>query len=255
MAPAVRLPDMNPALYLTDASHPAAQALLLIVIGLIGFCLRRYRTGAVFCALGVLWVTLCATPAFADLLQRGLENQSPQQEAASYPTADAIVVLGGGDPLPVGDDPNDAAPSVQATRAGFGLELFRQAKAPIVLLSGGDGEALDMAHQLEQQGVPAPSLQVEPGSATTHQNALYSAAILKREGRYRILLVTSSWSMPRAAACFRREGLQVIPAPTLDREITRSGFSWRPQRASLRQSARFLHEYLGLLAYKLRGWA
>ncbi|MHB8494511.1 MAG: YdcF family protein [Casimicrobiaceae bacterium] len=246
---------MNQILHVTDASHPAVHAWLLVVLGLFGLCLRRYRTGAAFCALGVVWITLCATPAFAGLLQRGLENRYPQHEAACYPTADAIVVLGGGDPLPVSDDQDNAAPSVQATRAGFGLELFRQAKAPIVLLFGGDGEALDMAHQLEQQGVPTPSLQVEPGSATTHQNALYSAAILKREARYRILLVTSSWSMLRAAACFKREGLEVVPAPALDRKpVPHAATSSRPQRASLHQSARFLHEYLGLLAYKLRGW-
>ncbi|MHB8474356.1 MAG: YdcF family protein [Gammaproteobacteria bacterium] len=247
---------MDHALYFAGLSHPADQALLLIGIGLFGLCLRRYRTGAAFCALGVVWITLCATPAFAGLLKRGLENRYPQHEAASYPTADAIVVLGGGDPLPVSDDPDDVAPSVQATRAGFGLELFRQAKAPIVLLSGGDGEAIDMAHALERLGVPAASVEVESSSATTHQNALYSAAILKREGRYRILLVTSSWSMRRAAACFKREGLEVIPAPALDRRpIPHAATSWRPQRASLRQSARFLHEYLGLLVYELRGWA
>ncbi|GAA0708277.1 YdcF family protein [Dokdonella soli] len=231
--------------------------MLLAAFGLFGLCLRRYRTAAVFCALGGLWITLCAMPAFAGLLKLGLENQYPRYEAATYPTADAIVVLGGGDSPSFGASSHvgTGTSSVQATRAGLGLELYRESKAPIVLLSGGDGEAVDMAHQLEQQGVLAQSLKVESTSVNTYQNALYSAAILRHEGRNRILLVTSSWTMSRAAACFRRQGLEVIPAPAFDRENTRRALSWQPQRASLAQSGRWLHEYIGLLVYKLRGWA
>jgi uncharacterized SAM-binding protein YcdF (DUF218 family) len=244
---------MHPISELSDLSRPVPQAALLIAIGLLLLCFRRYRAGAISCSLGVLWVVLCATPSFVRLLQHGLESAYSRIDASQYPTADAIVVLGGGDPLRL-NDANVKSRDLHVTRPGFGLALFRQGRAPVVLLSGGgSGEALEMAGHLQQLGVPASALRVEAESLTTYQNALYSAAILNREGRHRILLVTSAWAMPRAAASFRRQGLDVIPAPSFDGSPAPS--TWLPCRASLWRSARFLHEYLGLLLYKLRGWA
>lgn len=244
---------MHPINELFDLSRPVPQAALLIVIGLLFLCFRHYRTGLVSCTLGVLWVVLCATPSFVGLMQHGLERGYPRIDAAQYPTADAIVVLGGGDPLRLLDAQGRAV-DLEVTRPGFGLALFRDGRAPIVLLSGGgSGEAMEMAGHLKQLGVPASALRVESQSLTTHENALYSAAILKREGRHRILLVTSAWAMPRAAASFRRQGIDVIPAPSFDASHTPP--TWPRWRLSLWQSGRFLHEYVGLLFYKLRGWA
>lgn len=238
-----------------DPSHPVPQAIAMAAVGLACLCFRRYRTAAAFVTAGLCWVLLCATPAFAQLLQRRLESRYPQQPAASYPTADAIVVLGGGDPMPSLDVRNGNDPSLGANRTGFGLELFRAGKAPVIFLSGRDRGAVAMAQELEKRGVPARSMRLETRSATTHENALFSAAILKREHRLRILLVTSPWAMTRAAACFRKEGIEVIPAPTLEK-ISGSSYraSWWPQRVSLRHSDSFLHEYFGSLYYWLRGW-
>ena len=89
---------MNLALHFTDLADPEPQAMILIAIGLLCLCFRRYRTGATFGILGVLWIVLCATPAFAGLLRRGLVDPYPAHQAFEYPSADAIVVLGGGDP-------------------------------------------------------------------------------------------------------------------------------------------------------------
>lgn len=240
----------------TDLSQPVPQALLLVASGLVLLGFRQYRVAALACVLGAVWVAICATPAFARMLQQGLEDQNPRADAADYPAADAIVVLGGGDPLLLCRNTNAAAQNLKITRAGFGLELFRQARAPIVLLSGGDGEAIEMADRLERLGVPHQSLRVESRSTTTYENALFSATMLKREGRHSILLVTSAWTMPRAAAAFRRQGIEVFPAPSFDyAPMPSATAAWLPQRESLRQSGRFLHEYLGLLFYKLRGRA
>lgn len=235
-------------------NRPLFQAMGLIAIGAIWLCFRRYRTAAAFFSVGVLWLTLCATPAFAAWLQRGLESQYPPRQASAYPVADAIVVLGGGELPHVGKTATMEGHTARDTRLGLGLELFRHGRAPIILLSGGDREARQMAGLLEQQHVPATALRIEDHSRNTHQNALYSAAILKREQRQRILLVTSAWHMPRAAASFKRQGLLVIPAPTFD-PPSHTAPPWLPNRSALRDSAHWLHEYLGLWIYRLRGWA
>ena len=224
---------------------------MFLSIALLCLCLRRYRLAAISSAFGVAWIVLCATPAFADWLRRGLENPYPAHPASTYPVADAVVVLGGGDPPDFGHGSRNE----QRTRAGFALELFRQARAPIVLTSGGAGEAAEMAQQLQQQGVPERALLVEPDSATTHQNATYSAQLLDRANVHRILLVTSTVPMRRAAACFEHLGFDVIPAPAFDvNQVPAPEPAWRPQRPVLLKSQRYLHEYIGMMVYKMRGW-
>ncbi len=242
---------MHPPLHLTDLSHPELQAMILIAAGLLCLFFRRYRTAAGFGLLAATWIILCATPAFAEWLRDGLVNSYPAQSASEYPAADAIVVLGGGDPPDFGHGPGKE----QVNRTGFALELYRAKRAPIVLLSGGADEAAEMAQALERQGVPTSALRMEPDSVTTYQNAAYSAQILNREHLHRILLVDSIVPMRRAAGCFERQGLGVIAAPIFDSYGEPvSGARWRPQRVALFQSRRYLHEYIGMLFYKLRGW-
>jgi uncharacterized SAM-binding protein YcdF (DUF218 family) len=247
---------MNLSAQLIDLSYPLAQSLGLAGLGLAGLSLHRYRTAVALFSMAALWLGLCATPAFAAWLQHGLEDQYPQRTASAYPTADAIVVLGGA-PYPHAEaDWTNDSPSVLKSRLGFGFQLYMHARAPVILLSGGGGDAVAMAHQLARQGISPSAMRLETRSRDTHENAAFSAAILKREGRRHILLVTSSMHMPRAAASFRRQGLQVIPAPALDLSAPakQAPTRWRPQAVLLR-SARSLREYLGLLYYKLRGWA
>ncbi len=139
---------MLQAIHLTDLTHPAFQTAMLLAVGLVCIFLRHYRLATVLGVLGVSWIILCATPGFAGFLRRGLENSYPLRQAHDYPAVDAIVVLGGGDP-PDFDHANDKA---RNTRAGFALELYREARAPLILVSGGAGEANEMVQQLEQQG-------------------------------------------------------------------------------------------------------
>ncbi len=238
-------------------SRPWNQTALMALVGAAALLARRYRIGAVLLDIGALWLGLCAAPSFALLLQRGLTRAYPATAAGDYPLADAIVVLGGG-AIPDTEQDWDSDPAdTEATRVGFGLQLYRSRRAAHVVLSGGHGAAGQMAVELREQGVPAAALVTEVQSATTHQNALYSAAILRREGWHRVLLVTSPMHMARAAASFRQQGLQVIEAPSIGHEAgyRRVQPGWRPRRNALWLSSRCLHEYIGLWMYKLRGWA
>lgn len=248
------------AMILIDAlerlSRPWNQAAFAVAGGTLLLLVRRYRSGAVLLMLGALWLVLCASPNFALALQRGLTSRYPATAPGDYPTADVIVVLGGG-PMPDGRDWDNDPADTEATRVGFGLQLYRAGRAPHVLLSGGHGAARHMASELAAQGVPASALVIEPDSATTYQNARYSAAVAKRASWQRVLLVTSPMHMARAAASFRRQGLQVTEAPSIGHE---AGYhrvlpEWHPRRSALWLTSRCLHEYIGLWMYKLRGWA
>jgi uncharacterized SAM-binding protein YcdF (DUF218 family) len=237
---------------LARLTHPAAQTALLLILGLCFARLRRYRLAGGLLGAAVFWLWLCCTPAFASWLQQGLAHPYPLMEASAYPRVDAIVVLGGGKLPRSGIDWSTDDPDTQATRLGFGLQLFQNARAGTILLSGSD-QSQKMALKLEEQGVPASALETEDTSENTHQNALYSAAMLKHENLQRILLVTSGIHMPRAMASFARQGLIVIPAPALDPGLQMS-HPWWPERAALTLTARCLREHLGMWGYRLRGW-
>jgi uncharacterized SAM-binding protein YcdF (DUF218 family) len=234
---------------------PIDQAAIFAAIGLFFLWRRRYRSALVLVAVGACWLWLCATPAMATRLRDSLERHYPQRDASTYAKADAIVILGGG-VLPryeLGANADDAYSL--ATRIGFGLQLFRDARADMVLLSGGD-QALRMARRLQWKGVPANAMETECTSTNTHENAMFSAAMLKRAKRPRILLVTSGFHMPRAAAAFANQGLDVIPAPAYDPVYPSwQAHPWWPRRSALRLSGRCLREYAGIWWYQLRGWA
>jgi uncharacterized SAM-binding protein YcdF (DUF218 family) len=64
--------------------------------------------------------------------------------------------------------------------------------------------------------------------------------------------------MPRAAATFRKVGFDVVPAAA-DFHTGWSSFGlladWWPTARALDQSDLAIKEWLGLLVYRLRGWA
>lgn len=246
---------MGPVEQLARLSHPVVQATFLTVLGVL--CARRYRRIAIaLLSLATVWIWLCSTPAFATWLQQGLERPYAQMKAVAYPKADVIVVLGGDD-LPQSDaDWGTDEAQAPSTRLGLGLQLFRNSRASTILLSG-DDQAREMARRLQEHGVPASALITEDASGNTHENALYSAALLKPRKMLRILLVTSGIHMTRAMASFQRQGLTVIPAQAFNSEdgFESAPYAWWPKREALSLSVHCLREYLGLWGYRLCGWA
>lgn len=240
---------------LENLIYPINQAAIFAIAGFYFLCRQRYRPGLALLACGAGWLWLCATPAMAMRLRESLEYHYPARQASAYPKADAIVILGGGALTQSGLDPDADDPYGPATRIGFGLQLFRNARADLVLLSGGD-QAQPMARGLRRQGLPVDVMRIESTSTNTHENAEFSAVMLKREKRLRILLVTSGFHMPRAAAAFMKQGLEVIPAPAYDPvHPSWEDHPWWPKRAALRLSGRCLREYVGMWWYRVRGWA
>ena len=70
-----------------------------------------------------------------------------------------------------------------------------------------------MAAALEREfGVPVRW--IEASSRTTHENAVLSARMLKKDGIDRIVLVTHGFDTRRATAEFEAQGLAVVTAAT-----------------------------------------
>jgi uncharacterized SAM-binding protein YcdF (DUF218 family) len=112
-------------------------------------------------------------------------------------------------------------------RATYAWRTYRDGHFKEVLVSGGAVAptkvpiSVAMGEYLKFQGVPAQVIQLETQSRSTHENALYSASILKQLPGSKVLL-TSDFHMFRARRAFARVGIQVSPRPIPD-VIKRSG--------------------------------
>lgn len=236
-------------------SHPLSEACAISAIGIAALVFKRRRSGIALIAAAIAWAYLCATPAFALLLYRGLAHQYPPKPPADYPHADAIVLVGGGPiprPLQTWNANEDPALS---TPLGFTLALYRHGKAPIVAAVG-DSATPAFQHALLRQGLPGAVLRLAFGSQTTHQDSTYATRVVPPRSAPVILLVATALHMPRTLAAFRKQGYQPIPAPAeVQRWIARMPHTWLPHRGMLYFSRACLHEYIGLLYYRLRGWA
>ena len=100
--------------------------------------------------------------------------------------ADALIVLGGGG---------------SRHRAERAAELFREGKAPKIVVSG-VGDSQINAQILVKNGVPATAITLESNSDSTLENAKFSIPLLRGLGAHRVIIVTSWYHSRRALACF-----------------------------------------------------
>ncbi|MFH2011138.1 MAG: YdcF family protein [Pseudomonadota bacterium] len=165
--------------------------------------------------------------------------------------ADIIVVLGGG------FYPKGELSLISIDRAVKGITLYFEGGAGKILFSGGnpDGytayksEADSMAQLAEKLRVPLKDIIIEGDSNRTYEQALNVRKIMDELKLRDALLVTSPSHMLRAKLSFERAGVVVYPVSTanIEKYITPPF-----QRLLLFQSV--MHEYLGLVYYKWKGW-
>lgn len=165
---------------------------------------------------------------------------------------------GGGRLYSAPDDGGRDLPNAQTLlRLRRAAQIQRLTNLPI-LVSGGSpeiaalSEAELMARSL-QEDFRVPVKWVEGRSDNTAQNAQRSAELLKAAGINRIFLVTDAMHMPRAKNIFLSTGLIVIPAPTgFHAQNALQPHDFLPTAGALKDSHYAMHEWLGLLWYRIR---
>lgn len=189
--------------------------------------LRRWkRRTSLAGLLLVLLYSLGLSPLGTQLGGKGLALLIPRDGGQP---ADAIVVLGRG-------------PDFRPSRVQVAAELWRQQRAPLIFASG-RGDATEIGRMLEATGVPAAAIDGEPCSATTNENALFTAALLQPQGIKRLILVTDPPHMARSLLTFRSLGFEVIPHPSpVPNSLGRRG-----------QQFLVLREWAGLIGYGIMG--
>ena len=209
---------------------------------------RLHRTGwiVLIASLAALW--LLSVPLVANRLTH-LAQGYPALDLSQPPDAQAIVILGGGEPLlhapEYGNTPAPRAELLE--RVAYAAYIAHRTGLP-VLVSGGYGETHAMQTSLARDfGVE--TRWVESHSRDTFQNAAFSAAILKADGITRIVLVTDGDHEWRAAHEFMSTGLTVVPAPAAVWTRLSGGFmNFVPNATALDHSTQALYEIIGDLA-------
>jgi uncharacterized SAM-binding protein YcdF (DUF218 family) len=243
-------------------TQPLAWVLVLLALGLSLQRWRRTAAGLRWAALLVLVVQ--GWQPLPDALLRQLEARhpgpGPQADLSRYA---GLVVLGGAlEPAYVWAGHDQPALNAAAERMTATLPLLQRYPQFQVLFTGGEGDLLaqgmseaERARKFYQaMGVAPQRLRFEAASRTTHENAVLSAALPGVDKARPWLLVTSAWHMPRALASFEKAGWNVTPYPV----DYRTGMATPWSQYSLAKGAstwhRALHEFAGLLSYRLLGY-
>jgi uncharacterized SAM-binding protein YcdF (DUF218 family) len=224
--------------------------------------LRRGKIRAVRMVLIVSLVTL--TTASLPIISQGIIHsleRYPARPISEYPSADAIIVLGGSTNQRLG--PPFDAEEIREGRLLAAARLFGKHKGKIIVVSGGlpyrgwqnaiRTDAEDMQDVLVDMGVPPEAILKEERSRNTLENAQYSLTLLRERGLTSALIVSSSYHLRRAMALFQREGkgqFSFVPVPT-GMETGGSlliGADFLPNALSLYRTSLAIKEYVGYFA-------
>ncbi len=249
---------------LTPLISPLGLTVLLWAAGLLLRWRGARSWGRAFHLAGCLVLLALSSPPVGEGLLHSLEDDYPGLAAEALPPAQAIVVLGGVTQPPIG--PRFSIDVDEGfDRLLHGMRLWRLGKAKLLVLSGGSipylagssaTEAASLCSLALEYGVDPGAVLLEERSRNTYENALYTGQLLRERDLSRVLLVTSAFHMPRSVACFRRQGLEVIPAAT-DVQVVPRRFSLLqilPGMEPLEFSTAAIKEWVGMGVYWLRGW-
>jgi len=251
--------------FLVIPIYPVGFAAVLGILALILFLFNARKIGYVLVFLSTFSLIFFSSPIVAHKLMRGLESRySP---AYIYPNADAIVLLGGAE-VPKLPPRIYYEAHQSADRIMHAARLFKKGYAPYLITTGGKikfikefpGSEAEISASLltELFGINPVKILMETKSKNTYENAVYVKQLMeKNKLNPTIILVTSASHMPRAVAVFKKQGFIVYPAPTdyyEDKDFQYKFYKYFPDSDSLDNSTTALHEYYGMLGYKLMGW-
>jgi uncharacterized SAM-binding protein YcdF (DUF218 family) len=240
---------------LESIAFPPGNVLLL---GVAALMLRRGRWLVATTALLLLY--LQSAPVTVAAFTAPLERYPPL-DLERLPSADAIVVLGGGRYSNAPEYGRDSASDFTLERLQYAADLERATGLPLVL-SGGSvqgepvAEATIMADLLRNTFGLTAEILTETQSRNTAENAIYTKQVLEQHGWQRVFLVTRARDMPRAMRVFERNGTSPIAAPLRFDTQRDDGAGlladWLPSARAMYQFREACHEYVGALWYLVR---
>ena len=213
-------------------------------------------------ALGISIVGGTKLPAY---LLSTLERPYVVEDLMAIPKCDAVVVLGGGHSH-VSTGTFEIELHDAADRILTAAELVRLGKGDALVTGGGGylengkqiSEGVLLKNWLETWkpfDKPIYDLGV---NLHTRDEAVNTKVLAEKHGWKKIALVTSAWHKRRSKALFEQAGLEVVPVGADFPGTYALEHHWTfypvPWYSGFRMAACYMHEQVGWVYYKLRGW-
>ena len=228
------------------------------VIGLLSLSMLLQRRW-IGC-MGILVLVVCSLPVINNTVWASLESSYPPQTVQFVSATDAIVVLSG---MLGGVDADEQILTQyhdSIDRLFVGVELYHANKAPLLIFTGGqmpwselppEGEILSSKAVL--MGVPRDNILLTHVASNTADEARVIRALMDQKSLESIILVTSSFHMPRALKIFEHAGIKAVPYATDFRSRSQTiWLDWIPSAEAFGNTSRGFREYLGRLYYLLK---
>ncbi len=221
-----------------------------------------FLVGWYFCFLSLLILFLLSIRPVEGLLVATLESKYKTVSKSDLERMDAIIVLGGGVHSNSSFQKTPEVSGETYSRLFNGLEAFKNSKARKLIFSGGGAygqpvsEAAAMRDLAVKSGISQSKIIIEEQSHTTKEQAQEVRKMGVIDKNATIGLVTSAMHMMRAYWLFKKEfpEVEIIPIP--------AGYVYAPHESSFNvfipteesfyHSSLAIHEWLGLLSYKLQ---
>lgn len=234
---------------------------LLILAAALCAILRRVTATRILLLMATALLIVAGILPTGDWLTRALEDRYPR---AAWPAhVDGILVLSGGVSGEMMQDRGVTSAYGGHTRLIAGMEAARRYPDAKFVFTGGSGllagarspEAEAARRIFLQMGLPPSRLILESRSRNTYENFALSKQLVQPKPQETWLLVTSAIHMPRAMGIARQVEWNVVPWPsdylTMPGD---AGISFEIA-SNIAATDGAVHEWIGLLAYRLSGKA
>lgn len=251
-------------------AEPIGFIWLLILTGAIIFAKRKNWFAALYCLIVAGIISLIGSTPIPGKLVETLERQYVRANPYDVPVCDAVVSLGGsvqGSRF----DAHGLDIMFTGDRIFMAVELIKRGRGKCLVI-GGSGYEVNGITRIEPDivkqwlsewklvDVPIYSL---GATENTHEEALKTMELAKKHGWKQIILVTSAFHLPRAAATFKKvsenTGLNIICVPcdfqTSISIETPTAYTLVPRYQGFVKLSIFIRETIGMAIYKIRGWA
>lgn len=252
-------------------AFPPGLILVLLLIGFIFIQSRQHRMGRllIIAAFMILWIF--STPFFTQTFIDQLQNKYPPLSELDHNLANdsnhsALIVLGSGVEKGLEYASKHKLSDKSLSRLQYAVYLHYQLHLPIIVSGGNrvrttikitssETEAEIMSNVLTTL-YHVPVKMVENTSHTTREEAQLLGPMLSRAGITHIYLITHAWHMPRSMFVFQKTlapyHITVTAAPMGFVQLHSDATSdYLPLLASLNASVSALHEYVGMVWYRL----
>ncbi|MDA7838268.1 YdcF family protein [Candidatus Pelagibacter sp.] len=234
----------------------ASPLFLIIFLIFLGIIFKSKKISL----LGFIVLIFCSLPITSSKLISYLEKDYILQNISNIDKADAIVVLSGMLKTIKFNNKLEYEFNEKVDRILSGIDLFKNDKAPLLILTRGkfpwlvgvpEGEYLK--NFAMKFGIPEESIFLTDSVQNTHQEAK-SVKKLLNSNEAKIILVTSAFHMPRAKRVFESYNIKVIPF-AVDFINTHSKLTiidFIPSASSFLVTSIFVREMIGRLYYSLK---